>query len=93
LLDIYWNILTMHVPINVKSPNNISNWQMGFNSAFKGLNSKSLFLKLGKKPKYIFIFQAVAEIQSFFSFFFFKICKSVHHRTIQIDHQPDTTVF
>jgi hypothetical protein len=39
LLDIhvYWNILTMHGPINVKSPNNISKWQMGFNSAFKGL--------------------------------------------------------
>jgi hypothetical protein len=28
----------MHGPINVKSPNNISNWQVGFNSAFKGLN-------------------------------------------------------
>jgi hypothetical protein len=28
----------MHVPINVKSPNNISEWQMEFNSAFKGLN-------------------------------------------------------
>jgi hypothetical protein len=27
----------MHVPINVKSPNNISKWQMGFNTAFKGL--------------------------------------------------------
>jgi hypothetical protein len=39
LLDIhvYWNILTMHEPINVKSPNNTSKWQMGFNSAFKGL--------------------------------------------------------
>jgi hypothetical protein len=23
--------------MNVKSPNNISKWQMGFNSAFKGL--------------------------------------------------------
>ena len=33
----YWNILKMHVPINVKSPNNISEWQKGFNSAFKGL--------------------------------------------------------
>jgi hypothetical protein len=44
LLDIhvYWNILTMHVPINVKSPNNISKWQMGFNSAFKGLIYESL---------------------------------------------------
>jgi len=39
LLNIYWNILTMHVPINVKSPNNTSKWQMGFNSAFKGLNN------------------------------------------------------
>jgi hypothetical protein len=40
LLDIhvYWNILTMHGPIKVKSPNNTSKWQMGFNSAFKGLN-------------------------------------------------------
>jgi hypothetical protein len=27
----------MHVPINVKSPNNINNWQIGFDSAFKGL--------------------------------------------------------
>jgi hypothetical protein len=31
------DILTMHLPINVKSPNNISKWQMKFNSAFKGL--------------------------------------------------------
>jgi hypothetical protein len=29
----------MHGPINVKSPNNISKWQMGFNSAFEGLNA------------------------------------------------------
>jgi hypothetical protein len=27
----------MHLHINVKSPNNISKWQMGFNSAFKVL--------------------------------------------------------
>jgi hypothetical protein len=27
----------MHLPINVKSSNNTSKWQMGFNSAFKGL--------------------------------------------------------
>jgi hypothetical protein len=31
----------MHVPINVKSPNNIIKWQMGFNSAFKGLSTHS----------------------------------------------------
>jgi len=23
----------------------------------------------------------------------FKVCKSVHHRTIQINHQPDSTIF
>jgi hypothetical protein len=33
----------MHLTINVKSPNNISKWQMGFNSAFKGLNYKREF--------------------------------------------------
>jgi hypothetical protein len=30
----------MQGPINVKSPNNTSKWQMGFNSAFKGLMLK-----------------------------------------------------
>jgi hypothetical protein len=40
-LDIYWNILTMHVLINVKSSNNISKWQMGFNLAFKGLTKQT----------------------------------------------------
>jgi hypothetical protein len=34
----YWNILTMHGPMNVKSLNNISKRWMGFNSAFEGLN-------------------------------------------------------
>jgi hypothetical protein len=29
----------MHLPINVKSPNNFRKWQMKFNSAFKGLTS------------------------------------------------------
>jgi hypothetical protein len=36
-IHVYWNILTMHGPLNVKSPNNTSKWQMGFNSVFKGL--------------------------------------------------------
>ena len=26
-------------------------------------------------------------------FFKFKVCNSVHHRTIQINHQPDATIF
>jgi hypothetical protein len=36
----------MHLPINLKYPNNISKWQMEFNSAFKGLtatNKSSVF--------------------------------------------------
>jgi hypothetical protein len=33
----------MHGPINVKSPNNTSKLQMGFNSAFKGLNWLEIF--------------------------------------------------
>jgi hypothetical protein len=36
-IHVYWIILTMHGPINVKSPNNTSEWEMGFNTAFKGL--------------------------------------------------------
>jgi hypothetical protein len=37
----------MHLPINVKSPNNISKWQVGFNSAFKGLTASGFTLKRG----------------------------------------------
>jgi hypothetical protein len=48
----------MHLPINVKSPNNISKWQMRFNSAFKGLN-KDEYCKLDcvqeKKKQGIYI--------------------------------------
>jgi hypothetical protein len=38
LMDIYWNIFTIHGPINVNFPDNTSMWQMEFNSTFKGLN-------------------------------------------------------
>jgi hypothetical protein len=33
----------MQVSINVKYPDNISKWQMGFNSAFKGLIASSVY--------------------------------------------------
>jgi hypothetical protein len=36
-IHVYWNIFPMHGPMNVKFPNNTSKWQMGFNSALKGL--------------------------------------------------------
>jgi hypothetical protein len=35
----------MHGPIHVKSPNNTSKWQMGFNSPFKGLIVVKILLK------------------------------------------------
>ena len=34
----------MHGPINVKSPNNTSKWQMGFNSAFEGLKKIKMWM-------------------------------------------------
>jgi len=36
----------MHGSINFKSPNNTSKWQMGFNSAFKGLRHYQQILLL-----------------------------------------------
>jgi hypothetical protein len=40
----------MHGPINVKSPTNISKWEMGFNSAFKGLKyTKEIYFFLWKE--------------------------------------------
>jgi hypothetical protein len=51
-MHVYWNILTMHGPINVKSPNNTSKWQMGFNSAFKGLMVPT---RTGALPRRIYI--------------------------------------
>jgi hypothetical protein len=35
----------MHGSMNVKSPNNTSKWQMGFNSAFKGLKVNVKFTR------------------------------------------------
>jgi hypothetical protein len=36
----------MHGPINVKSLNNTSKWQMGFDSAFKGLITNTNFMEI-----------------------------------------------
>ena len=38
-------------------------------------------------------FQLTAQIHVDLLFFFFKVCKSVHHRTFQINRQPDATIF
>jgi hypothetical protein len=41
----------MHGVINVESPKNTSKWQMGFNSAFKGLNK---FSDRNNKQQFLF---------------------------------------
>jgi hypothetical protein len=45
----------MHGPLNVKSANNISKWQMGFISAFKGLISRNFAVGLVKGRKNILV--------------------------------------
>jgi hypothetical protein len=45
---VYWNILIIHGPINVKSPDNTSKWQMGFNSAFKEVTCLTFRMNLTK---------------------------------------------
>jgi hypothetical protein len=59
----------MHVPINVKSPNNISKWQMGFNLAFKGLIS----------IPYVLPFLAIVTLPLFFFRALFFIQNGEHH--------------
>jgi hypothetical protein len=39
----------MYGPINVKSPNDTNKWQMGFNSAFKGLKKEKRISKISLK--------------------------------------------
>jgi hypothetical protein len=46
----------MHGPINVKSPYNISKWQIGFNSAFKGLTHIENPTRRNSVSKFYFIF-------------------------------------
>jgi hypothetical protein len=53
----------MHKPINVKSPNNMSKWQMGFNSAFKGLRTKSLECSCSSLLGYVGLPVSVCKFQ------------------------------
>jgi hypothetical protein len=52
----------MHVPINVKSPNNISEWNMEFNSAFKGLTESSSVEK-SEEHGSIFVFNCASLLK------------------------------
>ena len=63
---IYWNILTMHGTINVKSPNNTDKWQMGFNSQFKGLISTNPYENISSRCLKNFICAASKRCSSLF---------------------------
>jgi len=62
-----------------------------------GLESDAFSISLPTKFVYTFLVSArsLTETERYEKkyHFGFKVCKSVHHRTIQIDHQPDATIF
>jgi hypothetical protein len=78
---VYWNILTMHGPINVKSPNNISKWQMGFNSAFKGLKCLTTLTQ----TSVLFItFFPTSTLQNIVSYLWtYRVCVEVRYLTLR----------
>jgi hypothetical protein len=58
-MDIYWNIFTMHGPMNVKFPNNTSKWQLEFNSAFKGLMCSIYVVTIRQHTKIHYVLMTV----------------------------------
>jgi hypothetical protein len=66
----------MHLPINVKSPNNISKWQVEFNSAFKELKV------------FQFLVMFFDHHTQFNAPIIFRACTLIHHQhTIHKDHK------
>ena len=41
----------------------------------------------------LYLYYLLCIVLSVWLTFGFKVCKSVHHRTVQINHQPDATIF
>jgi hypothetical protein len=74
----------MHGPINVKSPNNTSKWQMGFNSAFKGL-MYSTYYCIFPYPFSTFLvifFFCVSHFK--FTFYHYILCFSTYMVLVQL---------
>jgi hypothetical protein len=59
----------MHVPINVKSPDNISKWHMEFNLAFKGLRAGFRLGKALQNNTGLYIQNVVGNYQQVFEVF------------------------
>jgi hypothetical protein len=60
----------MHGPINVKSPNNTSKWQLGFNSAFNGLRKAitiNVIRVVARKSPVLSARKAITSIKQFLS--------------------------
>jgi hypothetical protein len=74
----------MHVAINVKSPNNISKWQMGFNSAFKWLIVKIFNVIIWL----LFIVSLCYPFRPKYLLQLFQVCGSVHLQTIIMNKTP-----
>ena len=72
----------MHVPINVKSPTDISEWQMEFNSAFKGLSKCTCKYEAGWIYKNISLEPAVSTFMV--SMKYCCISNTLHGNTSQI---------
>jgi hypothetical protein len=64
----------MHVPINVKSPNNISKWQMRFNSAFKGLIDLLSYIEADRSTS-VFVFIERRRFMSWSCFVLFCVTR------------------
>ena len=52
----------MHRPINVKSPDNTSKWQMEFNSAFKGLAEVDWFANAVRHTRRIMTYASAKSV-------------------------------
>jgi hypothetical protein len=74
----------MHGPINVKSPNNTSKWQMGFNSAFKGLRKPSYRVSTSYVFQWVLI-QIIMVILPWFGLLKLNICVAAEPNVI-INH-------
>jgi hypothetical protein len=88
-MDIYWNIFTMHGPLNVKFPNNTSKWQMEFNSAFKGLSVVMVvaYSCLFQARKHIYcVSRTCVDAINIVLYIYFLVCSQM--KDCNMEHNP-----
>jgi hypothetical protein len=99
LNDPVLNVLTLHIDGNYCQISNAVKCEVGKNKVLVSLKSLSICqyntlftLKHHKNRSYVYIL-SVSTINAAKHIHGFKVCKSVYHRTIQINHQPVATIF